>query len=63
MEGIVGFRCPKCGHKITASFKNNIETEVLLAWMVARSRYDKHVYGSADQEERDQQRCGDDCNG
>ena len=63
MEGIVGFRCETCGHKITASFDSFDERAVLFAWMEAKMRYDKHRFGGATQEERDLGRCGDDCNG
>ena len=63
MQGIVGFKCDKCGHKITEKFDSFDEMSVLFAWSVARSKYDKHVYGAGTQEERDKERCGDDCNG
>ena len=63
MQGIVGFRCETCGHKITASFEHNTEYEVMRAWMEAKAKYDRHYFGPDDQEERDLSRCGEDCNG
>lgn len=63
MQGIVGFQCDQCGHKITASFDHNTEYEVMRAWIEAKDKYDRHRFGAKTQEERDMERAGDDCNG
>jgi tRNA(Ile2) C34 agmatinyltransferase TiaS len=61
--GIVGFRCPLCGHKITEAFKTTAECDIMDAWRKAREKFDRHMDGPSTQEERDMARSGDDCNG
>jgi len=60
--GIVGFKCPLCGHKITESFDTSAECDVIAAWVRAKIKFDRHMDGPP-QEERDLERAGDDCNG
>jgi len=60
--GIVGFKCPRCGHKITSEFNTSDERTMQTAWMLAKARFERHMYGPT-QEERDFERCEEDCNG